>query len=462
VFIAVAGLSAVALAAEDERPILSNEALLDLFGASAPAQRRAPSLDPKRIVNQSNAFLKEREPDMTAEELAIYDKVESLLNTNAELAIGMLESMMSAKEPQSPAFEFILGNAYYSAGKIEIAERSYRSTVKRFPTFLRAWDNLGILYYTSSRFPEAIECFAKALALGDRDQATYGLLAYCLERQGDLVGAEMAYLNAVAASPTNADWKEGLLRIYVDTRQYGRAEPLARTLIKVQPTETRFWSELARIYLFEGRKTEAMIVLEECASAGAATAEEYLLLGDLYAEQNVVAGAIANYAKVPLASRNRSVDRLLVFARALVAAGRFAEADEVLAAAPTEVSAAQRITLLQARADLEAGRHHWPDARRHIEVLLAIEPLNGRALLTLGRTYLGEQSLDRAAIAFESASRIPASARQAHVELANLALNDRHYEKAASYLEKALALEKNDGLADALARIKALIPRDPN
>jgi DNA replication initiation complex subunit (GINS family) len=93
----------------------------------ARADDPAPKLDPKRIINDSNNFLKEREPEMTAEEYALYEKVVTSLSSNPEFALKLLEAMMGEKDQPSPAFEFILGNVYYSAGQTDKAEARYRS-----------------------------------------------------------------------------------------------------------------------------------------------------------------------------------------------------------------------------------------------------------------------------------------------------------------------------------------------
>ena len=81
-----------------------------------------PSADPKRIINESNGFLKEREPEMTEEEYALYQKVVTMLSSNPEFALKLLEAMITDKEPPSPAFEFIMGNAYYAAGMNDKSE----------------------------------------------------------------------------------------------------------------------------------------------------------------------------------------------------------------------------------------------------------------------------------------------------------------------------------------------------
>jgi tetratricopeptide (TPR) repeat protein len=370
--------------------------------------------------------------------------------------------MMSDKEQPSPAFEFMLGNAYYAANQMEESEKRYRSAVKRYPTFVRAWNNLGILYYTGSRWGDAVECFSKAVVLGDRDPSTFGLLGYSLEKQGDIVSAEMSYLQALSGDPSNSDWKEGLLRIYIEGKQYGRAEPLVRGLIKTKPAETRYWFEYAGILLSERRKLDAMVVLEEAASAGAAGPEELSLLGDLYAEHNLARQAVATYAKVRHTARERGTEKLLHFARVQIAADNATDAEQTLAAITGNLSPSERVSLLQARAELAVARKDWPEARRQVETLLTVAPLNGPGLLTLGRTYLEEKNLPRATLAFESAYAVPESAYQASLELANIELKNRHYAKSVEYLEKALSIEKTDAVQDYLARVKTLVPRNSN
>lgn len=418
-----------------------------------------PQLDAQRIVNESNSFLKEREPEMTSEEYALYEKVVTMLTTNVAFALRMLEAMMDEKEPPSPAFEFILGNAYYAGDDLASAEKSYRNAVKRYPTFLRAWNNLGVLYYMSDRFTEAADCFSRAVTLGDKDPTTFGLLGYSLEKQGNIVSAEMAYMQALAGDPANGDWKEGLLRIYIEGRQFGRAESLVKTLIKDRPSETRFWLMYANVLLSDNRKVEAMALLETASAAGIATADELLLLGDLYAEQNLAPEAVAVYEKVLASAPDRGERKLLHFARVLIAAGKLPEAERTLAALKGELTPAGRLALRQTTAELYMARKQWPEARREIEALLAVAPLDGHGLLTLGRTYAAEENLPRAAFAFEAAYRIPETAYRASVELANIELKNRRYEKAVEYLESALRLQPSDAIETYLSRVRGLALR---
>lgn len=428
------------------------------FAKERPAEK--PAVDVKQAIAKSNSFLKEREPEMTTEEYAIYEKVVTLLGTNAGLAIKMLEAMSSEKEKPSPAFEFILANAYAAAGQTARAETLYRGAVDRYPTFLRAWNNLALLHYAAGKFAEAATCFSKAVALGDRDSATLGLLGYCLEQQDARIPAEAAYLQALGADPTNTDWKEGLFRLALGGKQYGRAEELGRNLIRERPTEIRLWLNYAGALVAGDRKLEAMAVLEQAQTVVALDAETLVLLGDLYAEQGLAREAAEVYRKVLATDRARGERKLLQFASSLVASGQFAEAERVLASFTGDLSPAAHRVVLQARADLNIARQRWPEARRELEALLAQAPLDGRALLALGRTYLEENNLPRAALAYESAEQVPESAYQAGLELANLEIKNRHYAKAAGHLEKALQLRRTDAVEAYLVRVRSLIPPD--
>ena len=428
-----------------------------LLPGVAGADDPAPKLDPKRIINDSNNFLKGREPEMTAEEYALYEKVVTSLASNPEFALKLLEAMMSEKDQPSPAFEFILGNVYYSAGQPDKAEARYRSAVKRYPSFIRAWTNLGVLYYTADKYAEAIPCFSTAVSLGDHEPSTFGLLGFCLEHTGNIVAAEMSYMQALSGSPESIDWMEGLLRVYVQGRQYGRAESLVTSLTKLRPAKTEYWLAHANILLAQNRKLEAIVMLEASVGVGIAGPEELYLLGDLYAEQGFAAEAAGIYQKILAVSPALGEGKLLHFAQVLITAGKLPQAEEVLGRLQGDLTPAGHLEYLQTRADLFAARQQWPEARRQLQELLRTAPLNGRALLGLGHTYAAEDDLIHAAFAFEAAYQIADSTYRASLELANIELKHRHYEKCVEYLQKALSLERTEAVEDYLTRIKTLV-----
>lgn len=419
--------------------------------------RKGPKLDPKRIINASSSFLKEREPEMSAEEYAIYERISGMLASRPDFALKLLETMIGETDQPSPAFQLIMGNAHYAAGDSAKAEAAYLAALERFPSFLRAWGNLGVLYYSSGRYPDAMRCFARCIALGDRESATYGLLGYCLEQAGKPIPAENAYLQALESDPTNADWLEGLLRIYLEGKQYVRAEWLMRDLLKQRPEDPKYWLSYAEILQALGRAPEAMAMLEMCMYANIAGPTELETLALMYSRHNLVPESLTVFRRLLERSPNVGEPKLLSFAESLADAGQSAEAERALALAERgKISPEGRVRTRLIRADLLVARKQWPAARAEFEQVLAAEPLNGRALLGMGRTHLAEQHPERAQLAFESAYQVQATTYRAALELASLSVRFRRYQDAVNYLERALAIEKTDAVQDLLRRVRPL------
>lgn len=437
-------------------------AALLLSPAAARASLPAAKADQDRIINESDNFLKNREPEMTGGEYAFYEKVIAMIKLQPDFAMQLLQGMTTGNEHPSPAFEFVMGNAQYNAGHREEAEEHYRRAVQQFPEYERAWTNLGVLYYGEQRYAEAVAAFGKAVELGDATAETSGMLAYALQRVGNSVGAEMAYLRALSTAPENADWLDGLCGLYLETRQYGRAEPLVRRLIQLQPAEPRHWQDLAGLLLAQDRPMEAIVVLESARGLRVANDEMVTQLGDLYAQQNLPAEALAVYRDLIKRDPAAGAKRLIGAAMAALEEGRETEAAEFLAAADKDVPAEQRGAFLQTRAELAVVRKDWVAARRDLEEALAARPLNGPLLLRLGQVLKAGGDGTAAREYLEAAARNPESAYRAELELADLELRARHYRLCADRLEQALAVKKSPALEEYLAKIRNLIPHDEN
>jgi tetratricopeptide (TPR) repeat protein len=442
-------------------PLLAG-ALLLLIADVGFAARPASKEELNRIVNESANFLKNREPEMTVTEFALYEKVVAMLAVQPDFAMQLLDSMMSGKERPSAAFEFVLGNAHYNAGRHADAETHYRRAVERYPDYLRAWANLGVLYYSTGRYGEAVRCLAQAVELGDNTTDTLGLMAYALQRTGNSVAAEMAYLRALSAAPENVDWVDGLCGLYVESRQFGRAESLARQLVRLQPRETRYWLQLAGTLIAQERRTDAVVVLETARELQAANPELLLQLGDLYAQQQFAAEATAAYRAAMQSDPQVGAKRLIVFAQVLGQQGQTQRALEMLAGAEKELPRELRVEFLQVRADLHVVRKEWPAARQCLEELLAEKPLCGSALLRLGQVHKASQSPFAAQQAFEAAAQIADSAYLAHLELADIELRARHYQSCIEHLESALQRESSPAIQEYLGKIKLLASQNEN
>jgi tetratricopeptide (TPR) repeat protein len=413
--------------------------------------------DTGRIINQSLNLLYNREPKITAGEYALYERITGLIATKPDKAISVLEELTQKKERSTPAFSLMLGTLYYSAGKVAKAEEVFRDATVRAPEFLRAWGDLGYLYYNQNNFAEAASCFSKAVSLGDRDPQTFGCLGYSLERLKNPVGAEAAYLAALTGDMGKPVWVEGLLRLYIHTGQYLRAEGAVRQLLDTTLTEKRYWDYYTLILLNAHRRLDALAILELAQSLGVTDNDRLLMLGDLYTELGFPTEAIGVYEKLAARDKSLGIERLLRYARVLITQKRLVPARTCLALATPLVEQSGSVSLHMALADLALAEDNLPTAREHLEALLKKQPFDGQALLSLGRVQVRQERSEEAICTFTLALEVKEVAYPAFVELANLELSKGHYPQSLGYAIHAQHLQYSADLEQFIGRLSTLI-----
>jgi tetratricopeptide (TPR) repeat protein len=238
--------------------------------------------------------------------------------------------------------------------------------------------------------------------------------------------------------------------------------PLAKRLIQLKPQESAGWLLYANLLLSQGEKVEAVAVLETASSMNTIDEDGLLLLGDLYAEQRFYPEATATYEKAMARDPKLGARRAATYAEGLIAEGRFDQAAAILQSMESDLPPESRRIWLETKIGLLVAEEQWPEAKTDIAELLRLDPLNGKALLRLGQIYRIQGDLPRAEFAFEQASRIPDFTYPACLELSNLSLQSRNYDKSIEYIEKALSLQSSSALQDYLIKLKTLVPDHEN
>ncbi|GAH92848.1 unnamed protein product, partial [marine sediment metagenome] len=59
-----------------------------------------------------------------------------------------------------------------------MAIKSYKKAIELNPTFIEAWNNLGLSYTFKDDFKESIKCYEEALNLQEEDAVLYENLAF--------------------------------------------------------------------------------------------------------------------------------------------------------------------------------------------------------------------------------------------------------------------------------------------
>ncbi len=435
------------------RALLPPLLCLALAATVAPA---APALDPQRIINDSYSFKKNAEPEMSEEEYALYERMVTMVRAQPELALKFVESLMSGTK-QSPAFEFVLGNLYYTNNRAELAEQHYRKALTLYPQFTRVWSNLGAMLYAQGRYAEAADCIVKTIEGGEHDARTLGLLAYCLKKTGRTTAAQMDYIQALGLDPSNTDYLEGLVEIYYEDHQYAQAESLLAQLIKLKPDSRHNWLLYATVLKAQNRPLEAIAVLETANRLELLETDGLLFLGDLYEQGHFHPEAIATFRQLGTQSVKLGTERLLALAESLIAGGRYQSAEEALAGIEGPLAPPEQVLVHLVRAEFYAARKNPAQQKEQLDAALALDPLNGRALMDLGRYYKATQEMARADLALEAAAHQPTFAYAACVELADIAIKTRRYPRALEFLERAVVLDKNAPLQPYIAKVKRVI-----
>jgi len=415
-----------------------------------------PDVDPSSIINESMNFRKEREPDMTAAEFALYERMSAMVETNPTFALQLLETMLGDGDEDSAAFDLALGNLYFAEQRIDEALERYRSAVDKYPEFLRGWNNIGMIHYQRKEWREASTAFAKAVNLGDRDAQTFGLLAFSMRQTGNTLGAEMAFMQAMTANPEDPNWVGGLLELYFSNGRHEQSESLVHEMVRLEPQNPRNWMLYASLLITLQRPLEAATQLEIARQLGVADRDSLGLLGDLYVSLGLVPEAVSAYQSIPGGADELGAARLVAYARSLISEGEIEAGRQMLDQLPPLTIWSQVRARRFAAAELAVAEQNWTAAQDAYDGILQTEPLNANALLGIGHALGQAGDAARAQFVFESALAVPASERRACLELANLALHDRDFDKALHFLDRADALETSPNIRSQIARLKVL------
>jgi len=443
-------------------------------GGAAPAPAPAPQSPPpspsdagpeldawkdpefRKSFMGSYGVLAEREPKLSPQEREALEKIVPLLGSDLPAAETALAALV--KPDGSALLDFTLGNVQFQRDRLAEAGKSYGSAVQKFPTFLRAWKNLGLLAMRTGDMPGAIRALTKMIELGGGDGFTYGLLGQAYASQGDFLSAESAYRQSLLLSPDSLDAKLGLTRALFKEERYSEAAALCGELIGKHPERTDLMVLQASAYLGMKEPRRAAQNYEILARTGHATPEILYALGDIYINEalmDLAAGAAIRAIDLDPA---QAPARAFRAAEALAARGALEPAGLVLARMRSVLEPRldegdkRRLLKLQARIDVAQGS--GDKAAAVLEEIVALDPLDGEALMLLGQYYSRTAQPEKAAFYYERAASLEAFEADAKVRLAQILVGQGKYGDALTLLKRSQELKPRDEIARYLDQVE--------
>jgi tetratricopeptide (TPR) repeat protein len=397
------------------------------------------------------------EPRIAQDDMALLELVRQLMAEELPAAETLLKE--SVRPEVSAVIDLTLGGVQFQQDKIDDALVNYRNAVAKFPNFRRAYRSIGLICTRKSQYEAAIAAFNKMIELGGADAYSYGLLGFCHSARGDYQPSEAAYRNALLLQPDNVEWRLGLTRSVFKQAKYEDAASLLDVLITNYPDKADFWLLQSHTYLGLKQPMKAAVNLEALDSIGKSTVDSLFTLGDIYVSEALPDMALSAYDRAIAKNPTQPVSRAIRAAEVLAARGGLPQSKTLL----THVKANWNDTLsdtdrrkvlkLQARLTMNSGSGDAETATV-LEEVIALDPLDGEALMLLGQHYNRMSQPDKAILYYERAARIDSFAANAKVKIAQVFVAQGRFTEALPLLRDAQSLKPRDDIARYIEQVE--------
>ncbi len=399
----------------------------------------------------------EIEPLLTVAEREVMQKVLELISSEQMGAAAQLLEK-NRNEASSAVLDFTLGNLHFQREEFEPAALAYRVAVEKHPKFRRAWKNLGLIHVRRGEFEAAALELTRVVELGGGDAVTYGLLGFAHSSRGDDLSAESAYRMAALLDPDTLDWKMGLARSFFRQKRFAEAVAMCANLLADQPERADLWLLQANAFLGLGQPMRAAENYELVERLGHSSSESLTMLGDIYVNAGLHDLAVDAYLRALDKAPDARPERAIRAAKALTAGGALDEAGRLLAGIERvhgeRLEGDERKDLLRLRARLAVASGAGDEEVRALEEIVALDPLDGEALILLGQHSFRADDPEQAVFYYERAANLEAFEADAKVRHAQLLVSQRRFAEALPLLRRAQVLKPRDNIASYLEQVE--------
>ena len=425
-----------------------NEATLKIWNSSAFQ---------KQFINSYIAET-EIEPRVTEDERDHMLKVLELISADkVDEAVVMLNKHRN--EASSAVFDFTLANIYFQQEELELAAQAYRIAVGKYPKFRRAWRNLGLIYVRQGDFEEALPALTRVIELGGSDAITYGLLGFAYSSGEDYLAAESAYRMAILLDPKTLDWKMGLTRSFFKQERFPEAVALCGQLIKDDPDRVDMWLLQANAYIGSNQPLKAAEIFELVDHLGKSTADSQNMLGDIYINQELYTMAADAYIHAMDKDPEYDPQRAIRSAKVLIARGAFKDTRRVIEHIEKrfdgQLETDDQKDVLKLRARLTVADGSGQDEEVQVlQNIVALDPLDGEALILLGQHAGRNGDTEKAIFYFERAEGLEKYEADAKIRHAQLLVQSGKYAEALPLLRRAQQIKPRNNIQEYMEQVE--------
>lgn len=413
----------------------------------------------KRRVQASLVLKSEIEPSLTEEERgALAAIVEKVSTEDTDAALRLIAERIG---PTSSAqFEFMQGYVLYFAEDLPGAAAAFQAAVEKFPNFLRAWTLFGQVQMQREDYSSARAALSQALQIGGANADLYGVLGYAYSRLEDHMSAESCYRMATVLDPASEQWKEGLAIAFFLQGKYADLVSYTETLLKTRPDSKRLLDLQAKGFIRLDQPLQAAQNYELLEMMGHADFAVLASLADIYVNEQLFELATSAYSRALAFESQAEAGRPLEAAKVMVANSAYESAmilvDSVELTFRGRMNDALAKDVWKLRALTASLTDQIDEQIAALKQLVAVDPLDGQALLKLGRLYLQSEMLIEAILYFERAEGIERYAASAKLGHAQALVAQEKFNEAVPLLRASLALDEREPVRQYLKQIESL------
>lgn len=429
------------------------------FTASSWAQDLSIWKDPEfqRRFNEGLLAVSDVEPPISEQEIeAMQEVLQLMADEDIDRAISVLGNLIGKEN--SAVYDFTLGHLLFQKDRFDQAAIAFGSAVKKFPKYRRAWNYLGQTYVRIGKFREAVPALTRTLEFGESRGTTYGLLGYAHSNVGNYIAAETAYRMAVLLDPETPDWQMGLARAFYKQQRYLELASFCESMLQADPSRTDLWMLQANAFIGLGRPMDAAKNFEMLDGLGKSTAASLNGLGDIYINEGLFDLGVQAYLRALPMGGPGAEERPLAAARNLVVNGGLEETQTLLDGMEQHFGEAmaqdtqKEILILRSR--LALARGGGEEEAKVLEQVVALDPLDGEALILLGHYYRRAGEAEVAMNYFDRAEKITGFEAKALVGKAQLLVGQGKYREALPLLRRAQQVDPQDYVQDFLDQVE--------
>jgi tetratricopeptide (TPR) repeat protein len=185
----------------------------------------------------------------------------TLLATDPEQAQARAHVILKAK-PNDPAALLILASAHRRQGDAKAAQRILTPLAKAYPRAANTHYELGAAFAALGKTADAMASLRHATSLNPAPPDAWRLLGELLFGEGDIVGAEAAFAEHLAASVQNPALKPAARALSCGLP--GEAEQSLRAYLTGHPSDIEALRLMGEALLRLGRYADAEVILCHC------------------------------------------------------------------------------------------------------------------------------------------------------------------------------------------------------